>query len=451
MSAITTQRGIKAESPDHSLTSNTPRMGYTPRTPVKQPTTLEAQIGNRGRRPSAHRAVLVPVSEPGLSDGSSDDGHQVIKREPDGYEFGENSVSEASRAAHTPPPSTSRIKQATVLHRQQPSAAGPSGRQTLGLATPMTPSSKRSRKADNALPEDPPSSSKRIRSANITPDSAVFSPGDDSPLTRRFRDQRPEPTTPTRFRQVRFIPSGLSPRLPSASPPPERVDYDVVIPAVQGRQAEVASNDGDDGDESVSVKVEDGDGHNDNADDFPSPWVDSVSDNLEEVKAEEDEEGAGSQQGGRVELTDQEKLQALACIEGHVSQQASRHVPFNLQSYWDDHIGTGSTPDLPKDGPPCKKCRRVPTKLCWVGPNNQNGNAGRPYYKCAAEGCNDWLTWADMRGVNGNELCDCGFTTRLCVTTERASSGPGLVFYKCYQGTCNIFGWAELGPDNHTD
>ncbi|KAK4110278.1 hypothetical protein N656DRAFT_800176 [Canariomyces notabilis] len=54
-----------------------------------------------------------------------------------------------------------------------------------------------------------------------------------------------------------------------------------------------------------------------------------------------------------------------------------------------------SFPEFPPLGPPCLSCRR-PSTFGRVARSNTNGNAQRPFYRCAP--CRRWVTWADLRG-----------------------------------------------------
>lgn len=96
---------------------------------------------------------------------------------------------------------------------------------------------------------------------------------------------------------------------------------------------------------------------------------------------------------------------------------------------------------FPLHGPPCLACRR-PSAFGRVSPSNANGNALRPFYRCAH--CDRWVTWADMRGVRGtNVACGCGVPSRECVTGRRATCGPGKRFWVCVEGRCRFLRWDD--------
>ncbi|KAK3379671.1 hypothetical protein B0T24DRAFT_511251, partial [Lasiosphaeria ovina] len=70
--------------------------------------------------------------------------------------------------------------------------------------------------------------------------------------------------------------------------------------------------------------------------------------------------------------------------------------------------------------------------------NNPNGNIRRPYYKCTP--CNNWLTWADVVGVDeGNAPCYCKTPSRVSVTGVNARSGPGRRYRSCATGLCGYW------------
>ncbi|KAI1472749.1 uncharacterized protein F4812DRAFT_23924 [Daldinia caldariorum] len=66
--------------------------------------------------------------------------------------------------------------------------------------------------------------------------------------------------------------------------------------------------------------------------------------------------------------------------------------------------------------------------------SNENGNAGRPYYKCPRTG--KFLVFADARGNDPrNPPCECGLSSKRMVAGRKKSRGK--LFYVCRNGTCD--------------
>ncbi|RAL16625.1 uncharacterized protein BO97DRAFT_309144, partial [Aspergillus homomorphus CBS 101889] len=102
---------------------------------------------------------------------------------------------------------------------------------------------------------------------------------------------------------------------------------------------------------------------------------------------------------------------------------------------------TSTVPATPRRRPPlCRDCD-APTTLYTVSETNENGNAGRPYYRC--DQCGSFTCFADMRGVHPeNPACDCdgNFSCRLQVAGRNDRSlRPGALFYTCAVGQCRFF------------
>ena len=90
--------------------------------------------------------------------------------------------------------------------------------------------------------------------------------------------------------------------------------------------------------------------------------------------------------------------------------------------------------------PPCYLCSR-PSTLRIVQPNNPNGNAGRPYFKCIP--CDRFLVFADARGNHAtNPPCACGVPSKM----QAASAWKGrVVHFVCRLGQCRFYEVAENG------
>ena len=97
----------------------------------------------------------------------------------------------------------------------------------------------------------------------------------------------------------------------------------------------------------------------------------------------------------------------------------------------------------------CRYCDNVYLTYDRAKPGNKNGNAGRPYYVCENQSCDNynrknrgpheirgWVTWADNIGITpGNPLCWCipGRTSRADV------SYPNKHFFTCATGACGYY------------
>ncbi|TLS20373.1 uncharacterized protein PpBr36_11357 [Pyricularia pennisetigena] len=86
--------------------------------------------------------------------------------------------------------------------------------------------------------------------------------------------------------------------------------------------------------------------------------------------------------------------------------------------------------------PVCKRCAKK-SSLLITGPENPNGNAGRPYYKCIA--CNRFFTFADDRGTKlDSPLCDCREPSRLQLNGRDRTPAFGL-HCVCKYGECDFY------------
>ncbi|RAK73136.1 uncharacterized protein BO72DRAFT_248397 [Aspergillus fijiensis CBS 313.89] len=98
-----------------------------------------------------------------------------------------------------------------------------------------------------------------------------------------------------------------------------------------------------------------------------------------------------------------------------------------------------TAPQRPRP-PPCRRCNAI-TSQYIVSENNENGNAGRPYYRC--HHCGTFACFADLRGVHpDNPACDCEgqLPCRLQVASQNdRRCFPGALFYTCAVGGCNYF------------
>lgn len=93
--------------------------------------------------------------------------------------------------------------------------------------------------------------------------------------------------------------------------------------------------------------------------------------------------------------------------------------------------------------PICKSCAKK-SSLLIVGPRNQNGNAGRPYYKCKP--CDNFITFADDRGTKlDGPLCDCREPSRLQLNGRDRTPAFGL-HCVCKYGACDFYR-AIVGKD----
>ncbi|KAI1430504.1 hypothetical protein GGR50DRAFT_208068 [Xylaria sp. CBS 124048] len=75
--------------------------------------------------------------------------------------------------------------------------------------------------------------------------------------------------------------------------------------------------------------------------------------------------------------------------------------------------------------------------LFYVQPDNPNGNAGRPYFKCAD--CQRFLFFCDARGNDPtNPACFCGNSSKRQVTGVNKPR-PGRLFYVCRLKNCDYY------------
>lgn len=86
--------------------------------------------------------------------------------------------------------------------------------------------------------------------------------------------------------------------------------------------------------------------------------------------------------------------------------------------------------------PICKSCGKT-SSLLITWPRNQNGNAGRPYYKCKP--CDNFITFADDRGTKlDSPLCECGKPSRLQLNGRDRKPAFGL-HCVCKYGACDFY------------
>ncbi|KAI1802010.1 hypothetical protein F4811DRAFT_573547 [Daldinia bambusicola] len=87
----------------------------------------------------------------------------------------------------------------------------------------------------------------------------------------------------------------------------------------------------------------------------------------------------------------------------------------------------------PRSPMPCYHCGE-PASPAVTSSSNENGNAGRPYFKCPQTG--KFLVFADARGNDpGNPRCRCDLSSKRIVAGRKESRGK--LFYVCRNGTCN--------------
>lgn len=90
--------------------------------------------------------------------------------------------------------------------------------------------------------------------------------------------------------------------------------------------------------------------------------------------------------------------------------------------------------------PTCHNCNRPAVRMS-TSSDNQNGNAGRPYFICpACQWEKRWVCWADTRGIEeSNPRCGCGQPSR----QDRIGSGKGRKsgkgFWTCVTGSCEYY------------
>ncbi|MCJ1474880.1 hypothetical protein MMC13_003540 [Lambiella insularis] len=90
----------------------------------------------------------------------------------------------------------------------------------------------------------------------------------------------------------------------------------------------------------------------------------------------------------------------------------------------------------PTTAPICFECGN-PGRRFITSQANQKGNAGRPYYKCVADG--RFLCFADQRGNDPtNPPCDCGESSKRQISGSNKSV-PRQVHYVCRLGGCDFY------------
>ncbi|KAL7911194.1 hypothetical protein GGI35DRAFT_446788 [Trichoderma velutinum] len=88
----------------------------------------------------------------------------------------------------------------------------------------------------------------------------------------------------------------------------------------------------------------------------------------------------------------------------------------------------------PPKPPTCGKCKIAGMRHITRS-SNRNGNAGRPYYRCAS--CHNFLRFDDNRGNDpGNPVCHCGVPSRTQVACREKGRK---VHYVCRQGECDFY------------
>ena len=86
--------------------------------------------------------------------------------------------------------------------------------------------------------------------------------------------------------------------------------------------------------------------------------------------------------------------------------------------------------------PVCPECDEETSREI-TNPENDNGNANRPYYKCITYGCGEFYSFDDARGIHpDNPLCFCGKRSRRRVAGKATSDSLFLVF-QCARATCD--------------
>ena len=94
------------------------------------------------------------------------------------------------------------------------------------------------------------------------------------------------------------------------------------------------------------------------------------------------------------------------------------------------------------------RCCYEPATYRITKPDNENGNAGRPYWVCTNKLCyatmkskyeDGWVSWADGKGVDDeNPVCYCGAPSRqdkIC----KDEGKKGLGFWTCAEGKCDYY------------
>lgn len=107
--------------------------------------------------------------------------------------------------------------------------------------------------------------------------------------------------------------------------------------------------------------------------------------------------------------------------------------------------------------PHCNGCGSPGTRHVTRA-DNQNGNAGRPYWLCSHYSCprwsgkgNEWKCWDDDLGIaKDNPGCYCGEPSRLGLKGVKTGE-KGVCFWSCSTGNCDYYSedirgatWREL-------
>ncbi|KAF2712089.1 hypothetical protein K504DRAFT_425974 [Pleomassaria siparia CBS 279.74] len=101
-----------------------------------------------------------------------------------------------------------------------------------------------------------------------------------------------------------------------------------------------------------------------------------------------------------------------------------------------------------KTKPTCSRCGTLASDQKIVSPDNENGNANRPYYICSVCDINSrWITWNDARGVGPkNPVCDCiPSSPSRQDRAGKSSKREGYGFWTCATGTCLYYSEMENG------
>ena len=97
--------------------------------------------------------------------------------------------------------------------------------------------------------------------------------------------------------------------------------------------------------------------------------------------------------------------------------------------------------------PRCRFCGETADKAT-VSAQNENGNAGRPMYKCAK--CDEFACFGDIRGIQEeNPVCFCkgNMPSRAQVSRpKRSRSNSRTVYYACASGECDF--WERMKDDD---
>ena len=89
--------------------------------------------------------------------------------------------------------------------------------------------------------------------------------------------------------------------------------------------------------------------------------------------------------------------------------------------------------------PVCRKCKKETSREI-TQPENDRGNANRPYYKCKTNGCEKFYCFDDARGIHpDNPPCFCGEPSRRRVAGKDRSSTSDSLFltFQCAAAACD--------------